>query len=241
MSKPRPPWEVDPQLMRERLSLIATTIQRKRAQVVVILDIRPNDKTWGPGCLAHEWVLGDLALLQADHEWLWVHVRGQECWLAIGGVRVTFYRGGGDRPPARAVRRAIRAARSARGGTLDLFVDLEDPVRGNDLDDDDGQVWRWYLAIVPADDGVSVLEVIMLQASDSGAVRNKWSIDIDAPIAVVAGVSEIQPAPKDLGPPQIYDLPEKEAGQTEESKRAEGGGQGKVIPFKRGAEDDEGQ
>src|SRR5881409_3783312 len=102
------PWDVDPVLKPNRLTLLARLAVATRNQALAEANRDAGDTNWGIGCKAHERFVHAVSRLAATSEkgWLRVHRDGLAFTTIVEGVAVRAYRGPADRPHHRHVQAA---------------------------------------------------------------------------------------------------------------------------------------
>lgn len=208
------PWEVAPQLKRERLVALATRLIEIRCRALLAHEPEEGDGPWGLGTRVYERTTKQLswAAGRDGFEWLSVILDGLFINLQIEASPVRFYRGDPDNPGANVVRGGLRdleiaqaqaCAKAANGDVITrngtAYLDGMEPPATS---------WFWVIAVETVGEGTPV-RVTVEQVSDAGDTRYRWKVPIDIAAiqnAVekkfrgVAGVESMAKPPVEVGP-----------------------------------------
>jgi len=211
------PWEACPELLLERLQLIAENLRDVRHDALETHDEEKGDDAQVHGTVAYARSRRRITDLAASglHPWLGVIDPSRRFIFSIGGVSMRMYRGDSRRPPERNLRSFVTELLAMQ---LPLF---EDSALGLD-----GSGWVWRMAIETDYSGL-VIRVVVFQANPSREVRHLFEIPMRAAVAELSSVASIERPGKELSPAPVG----KKKAVVEASDSAEAGSNGTVIPF----------
>jgi hypothetical protein len=191
------PWEANPALTLERLSVIADIIVKVRRDVANSMDSEEGDGffgMWVAGTRAHARLSHHLkeAAQSGRYPWLELVNAGMQFTFAIEGTPIRIYRGEPEKP-TRGARKVspLEAAKQEELFDLGLIMkpDLE---------------WAWRIAVETDPDG-RVFAVYILQVGPGApvSVRNRFAIPLGAAVAPVSSVLPITPPGVELPPAEV--------------------------------------
>jgi hypothetical protein len=191
------PWDVTPQLSRERIEILAREATIARNSVADLHEPHNGDDPWSLGCRAYSRTCFRLERLLENQQYPWLRITRRNLYftLFVDGVPLKFYRGRAEEPNSRTLKSGLAEALRA-GQTRLPFYDQEI------AREEEG--WFWLMAIDTDEDG-RTLQVYLLQANKEGETKNIYAV-VDDHIRVVAGLSDeraeaVELPPADIGVP----------------------------------------
>jgi len=183
----RKPWEVHSDLSDDRLIVVGKLLAEVREEALEDFNPERGDGAWGHGCRVYERSCARLVQAAESFEWLEVIESSLHFVFAVGRVPIRFYHGVPESPRQNSLWRTA--------------LELEQQQQAFEFLDRDDDGWFWRVAVVSDTDG-RVAEVVMFQARESGAIRYQWSIPLDEPVSVLAGLGSIS-EPVELSPAEV--------------------------------------
>lgn len=181
------PWEINPELTKDRLCLLAKIIKEVRNKAVSLYDPSEGDGPWSLGCRIYERTINKIEREAASLTWLKIYREKLYFVIIINDVSLRFYKGKVDTPTGRTLRQKFPEAKSEQ-----LMFDFESQ-----------REWFWRIAVDTETDG-SVLRTSLAQYDKAGNYRNEWEIPITDPVSIVSTVKQIRHEAVDLGKPPIH-------------------------------------
>jgi hypothetical protein len=183
MSATLVPWDVSPELQRERLILLAQEVARARDRIADLHEPENGDDPWSFGCRAYSRTCHGLQRLEESNKYPWLRTtrRGLSFTLFVDGVPLKFYRGDADQPNSRTLKSGLDETLRAKQARLPFYDQEIAP-------ETDG--WSWLMAIDTDADG-RTLQVNFLQANRNGETKNIFAAGES--IGVLASVDDIRP------------------------------------------------
>lgn len=186
------PWDIHPDLTRERLQAIAEVFRRVRGEAAELHDAAAGEGAWSFGCRVYERACFAFIGMAEDPACSWLKVLSPSLQFIfqVGDVPVRFYTGDPGRPRSNVLR----------------FTDIEDAAQqlafeGAGFEADLTKLF-WRLAIVPGPDG-QVLHVWLVQTNGRGDVAYRWLIPDDAKIPLMTTPKEELPQGVEQPPARV--------------------------------------
>jgi hypothetical protein len=200
------PWDIEPDLTRERLVWTARQFVAVRRQAVQDFSSVKGDIAWNHGCTcyARQSTAIVRASLSGEYPWLRVLDSSLKFIFAIGRVPCRFYKGDADRPSMN-LREAFPELRQRQGT---LAVGQTSFVPANDVTQ-----LAWLFAIETDDSGlVTRVSVAAFSATEELVVSYEIPLD-NADMAGGGGAPPIAPLPPPppvpIAPPMVSAPAEK--------------------------------
>lgn len=181
------PWEAHNELQEDRLIFLANAIKRVRHEALLMHEPSKGDTNWGLGCRVHERTCHSIKEASNDQAWLDVIDPSLHFVFSIGGVPIRFYRGEAESPNPRHLCRRYPEIEAQQ---LAFEFHLED------------RQWLWRMAIETDYDG-EVMRIVMVQVSESGDIKNLWTIPLTGNLSIITPIHHRQREGVDLEPPVI--------------------------------------
>jgi hypothetical protein len=166
------PWEVTPEFTEERLLFIAAILKDVRNSTVELHDPSEGDDLWGLGCRVYERSINMIARKAESAPWLKVIKNGLYFVMLIEGVPVRFYKGETENPTPRSLQRLypeLEAQQYIFSFAKEQFA------------------WFWR-TVVETDELGKVLRIVVAQFTESGNIRNQWTVPISDSITKMAPI-----------------------------------------------------
>ncbi len=196
------PWEIEPELTKDRLCLLAETIKQVRDKTVSMYDPDEGDGPWSLGCRIYERTINKIERKAEALRWLKIYREKLFFIIIINGVPLRFYKGKVDAPTLRTLRqRKFPELRNEQ-----LMFDFESQ-----------REWVWRIAVDTDIDG-SVLRASVAQYDKIGNHRNEWEIPITDPVTVVSPVEQVQHEAVELDKPRIHKKHKNMPGESQNVK-----------------------
>jgi len=183
----RNPWDVHPELRKERLVEVAQILRDVRHDALPEHDPVKGDTNWGLGTRVSERSWHALREAAEQRNWLQIVNPGKHFIFAIGGVPFRFYRGKPERPNSRMLARQYQEIRQHQ--TAFRFYQEETE-------------YFWRIA-VETDVFGEVFRVVVAQVSDQGDVKMMWEVPVAAKASALSTVTASRPVGVELPPPVV--------------------------------------
>ncbi len=170
------PWEVNHELTEERLLFIANILKDVRNRTVDLHDPSEGDDVWSLGCRVYERSINIINRKIESAPWLDVIKKGLYFVMLIEGIPIRFYKGDIDNPTARSLQRLHPELEAQQ----EIFSFAQEHF-----------VWFWRI-VVETDELGKVLRIVVAQFTESGNVRNQWTVPILHSITKMAPIVNIR-------------------------------------------------
>jgi len=181
------PWEIDPELTKERLETIANIIKEVRDTTAELHEPEEGDGAWSLGCRIYERTINILQGITTDLSWLTCQRDNLFFLLMIGGVPLRFYHGDIDSPTKRTLKKSFQELHFEQ-----LHLGLSD------------EEYRWRICVETDTDG-STLRILVAQFSEDGDSLNRWEIATRNSITPIALFRNDLPQAASIPPPSVGD------------------------------------
>ncbi len=184
------PWDIEPSLTEERLSLLAEFLLAVCMECFELHDAEAGDGPWSLGCRTYQRICNRLLAKSASGEWPWLRVQRQrndlEFSLMVGDVLVRYFRGDAENPNQMQLFRAEEMQRAF----------------GNVIDDPD-DAFNWFIIVEREPSSGCPIQVIVEQANSDGETRYSWVAATAKAKTETSTVTSLEKPPVDPGPPEI--------------------------------------
>ena len=181
------PWEIEPDLTKDRLCLLAKIIKEVRDKTVSIYDPNEGDGPWSLGCRIYERTINKIEQKAETLRWLKIYREKLFFVIIINSIPLRFYKGKVDTPTIR----TLRQKKFPEQRNEQLMFDFESQ-----------REWVWRISVDTDIDG-SVLRTSLAQYDKIGNHRNGWEIPITDHITEVSPV-QIRHESVELDRPPIH-------------------------------------
>ncbi len=169
------PWDIHPDLNKDRITTVAHFLRQARNYALDRFDLNIGDDAWTLGCCAFQYSCHRIteAALSGDYPWLTIQDDSKRYVFRIGAVPVRFYRGAPDEPTARTLNQSFPELRQLS------MVFPQEAVERN---------FAYRFAIETDADGMILSISFVALLGDSPVLR--WEVPLEAevrPIHAVGG------------------------------------------------------
>ena len=181
------PWEIQPELKKERLAIVGENLKQIRNKATSLYDPKEGDGPWSLGCRIYDRSINLLPMLLSDASWFSYVKKDLYFVMFIGKIPIRFYKGTAEAPPHRTLRRK----------TIERFH------QGTLFPEYDNRLWFWRIAVEP-DSDYQTLRITIGQYNDEGEARHIYEIPIDEPITTISILGDQKISAIELRKPEVY-------------------------------------
>lgn len=200
------PWEVHPELQRDRLLFVGQLIRAIRHEALETHDVTKGETNWSLGCRVLERTNHGLLQSRSDErQWFDVLEAKRHFVFSIGGVPFRVYRGVARPTKLSSLRRNYPEVH-AQQLAFSFHNEASDDVN-----------WVWRIAVETDEMGrvirMTVFQALCLEVESTeetiDRVRNQWEIPLDEQLPSQTNLTTIRRDPVEQPPPVVRRKPRK--------------------------------